>query len=390
VEDYSCRQWNSLPGPYRIPVHFLRFVFPDFRFADIPEGTQEEADRQIRLCLFNGIGTMTELAPNDPAAWVERIHVIERENLDAFSDPKPTALYPTRAEGVYCNRFGAARKTVLTLYNANKYRAAGQIVELPKTWAGYHWVDLLRCNELRVEKAGDGARAVLDLGPSDVAAIAMLPVKLKVRRDGERVWLVSPRTDPILRVVLVLADDQGVVRKQRPVAVDSVGFSLSEETDNGKYRAVLKYYEGGILRDLLSLPDLRTLDLAEDATASGSVRSDEALSVNGHRPGTYSLRWDDKERWVQLTWSTPQKFNVSALRFSQSEYSPQRYTYLISEDGTEWKVVADINREGKSYFDVRDKLPMVTTRFLRLQVHKGGPWGDATDIVRWRVFSSNE
>ncbi len=59
VEDYGCRQWNSKPQAYRIPVHFLRFVFPDMKFADIPEGTGEAFDRQVRMCLFNGIGTFT-------------------------------------------------------------------------------------------------------------------------------------------------------------------------------------------------------------------------------------------------------------------------------------------------------------------------------------------
>ena len=31
-------------------------------------------------------------------------------------------------------------------------------------------------------------------------------------------------------------------------------------------------------------------------------------------------------------------------------------------------------------------LPTVTTRFPRLRVFKGGPWGDASDIARWRVY----
>jgi hypothetical protein len=228
---------------------------------------------------------------------------------------------------------------------------------------------------------------VLELGPGDVAVIAALPVRLQVRREGERVWLTTPSPAADEQITLALADSSDLVRSQRPFSAAPEGFSLAEATGMGRYRAVLKLTQRGLLQDLLPLPELASLDLSEAAEATGAIQAADRdpRSVNGARPGAYSFNWDDPERWVQLTWPTHQTFNASELRCTQTEYSPQKYTYLTSPDGQEWRVLAEVNREGKPDFNVRDALPTVTTRFLRLHIHRGGPWGDHTAIVRWRV-----
>ncbi len=266
VEDYGCRQWNSKPQAYRIPVHFLRFVFPDMKFADIPEGTGEAFDRQVRMCLFNGIGTFTRLAASDQASWIERVHVVERDNRDAFNDMNPMPLVRTLAEGVYCNRFTSPAKTVFTLFNANRYRASGQMLVLPEARPGHHWVNLLRSSELRTDVGRWGARAVLDLGPGEVAAIARFPVLIAVRQDGDRMWLTSPRLAAGVKMVLTRVDGDGIVRKQEPMEAKPDGFSLAEITEEGKYRAVLKLYREGVLLDMMELPGAAALDLT-DVTA---------------------------------------------------------------------------------------------------------------------------
>lgn len=254
VEDYGCRQWTSLPKAYRIPVHFLRFVFPDMKFADIPEDTGEAVDRQVRMCLFNGIGTFTRLAATDAASWIERVHVVERDNRDAFNDRNPTPLVPTLAEGVYCNRFSSPAKTVFTVFNANEYRASGQLLDLPVAKPGHHWVDLLHGSELRTDAGRWGTRAVLDLEPGDVAAIARFPVLIAVRADGDRMRLTAPKLAAGEKMVLTLVGGDGIVRKQEPMEAKPDGFSLAGVTEKGKYRAVLKLYREGVLLDMLELP----------------------------------------------------------------------------------------------------------------------------------------
>lgn len=387
VEDYSCRQWNSKPKTYRIPVHFLRFAFPDVKFADIPEGTGEAVDRQVRMCLFNGIGTFTSLAPRNPAKWVERIHVVEKENRDAFNDMSPTPLVPTLVEGVYCNRFASPAKTIFTLFNANEYRAAGQVLNLPAAKTGHHWVELVRSRNLRTDEGRWGARAVLDMLPGDVAVIAEFPSILKLRMEGDRVWLTETRLNAGEKIVLVLVDEDGVIRETESCEAGPEGLSLAEATRSGEYQAVLKLYRDDLLVDMVELPSPALLDLSADAQASGSVRTEQAERVIGKSPGVYRLSGDEKERWVQLTWERPQPIAVSELRFSTGTYSPQTYTYLTSEDGIEWNTVAEVDRYGRPSFYVRDLLPGVTTRFLRLRINKGGVWADRSDIVHWKVFS---
>ena len=387
VEDYGCRQWVSQPKTYRVPVHFLRFVFPDFKFADIPEGTGEAVDRQVRMCLFNGIGTFTSLASRNPPSWVERIHVVERDNRDAFNDMRPTPLIPTLFEGVYCNRFASPAKTVFTLFNANEYRASGQVLNLPAVKPGHHWVELVRSRSLRTDEGRWGTRAVLDMLPGDVAVIAEFPLILKLCVQGDRVWLTETRLNAGEKIVLVLVDEDGVICETEPCEAGPEGFSLAEATRSGKYRAVLKLYRDDLLVDMVELPNPALLDLSADAQASGSVRTEEVDRVVGKSPGVYSLKSDDKERWVQLTWEKPQPIAVSELRFSTGTYSPQKYAYLTSDDGIEWRTAAEVDRDGNPSFLVRDLLPGLNTRFLRLQITKGGVWADRSDIVRWKIFS---
>ncbi|MHB1461266.1 MAG: hypothetical protein ACYC1M_08305 [Armatimonadota bacterium] len=389
VEDYSCVQFKTYPAAYRIPVHFMRFVFPEFKFADIPDGTPSEIDTQLKLCLFNGTGFMasTEEA-GVPGSWLGRIHAILRDHRDAFTELHPTPLVATLANGVYCNRFTSPTKTVFTLFNNNDYPVSGQVLSLPVT-ANRHWVDLLNLTVLRVDQTRQGARAVMQIAPTDVAVIASLPALLKMRRNGERVWVSVPKSPTADKISLDLLRQDGTLNESRLFTPPSQGFSLAEVTSNGKYRAVLKLYREGVMLDMLALPELSTLDLAPDAVVTGSVRSAEAKVLNKTAGGSYTLRWDDKPRWVQYTWSTPQTFNTSALRCANyfgDVYTPQIYRYLISDDGQKWKAISEINREGKTNFDTQDTLPLVTTRHLRLEIQKGGLWGDASEMVRWRIY----
>lgn len=389
VEDYTCVQLKNYPEAHRIPVHFMRFVFPEFKFADIPDGTQSEIDTQLKQCLFNGTGYMVSAEDaGRPESWLGRIHSIQRDNRDAFTELHPKPLVPTLASGVYCNRFTSVTKTVFTLFNNNDYPVSGQMLSLPAL-ANRHWVDLLNLTTLRVDQTREGARAVMQIAPRDVAVIAALPSLLKLRRVGERVWLTSPRTVGAEKIYLNLVNGNGIVRESRLFTPRSEGFSLAEVTSNGKYFAVLKLYREGVLLDMVALPELSSLDLAQDAAVTGSVRSAEAKVLNGKSPGSYTLRWDDKPRWVQYSWSTPQTFNTSALRCANyfgDVYTPQIYRYLISDDGQTWRAISEINREGKTNFDTQDPLPLVKTRYLRLEIQKGGLWGDASEMVRWRIF----
>ncbi len=170
-----------------------------------------------------------------------------------FQRMNPMPLVRTLAEGVYCNASLSA-KTVFTLFNANRYRASGQMLVLPEARPGHHWVNLLRSSELRTDVGRWGARAVLDLGPGEVAAIARFPVLIAVRQDGDRMWLTSPRLAAGVKMVLTRVDGDGIVRKQEPMEAKPDGSSLAEITEEGKYRAVLKLYREGVLLDMMELP----------------------------------------------------------------------------------------------------------------------------------------
>lgn len=388
VEDYTCVQFKDNPLAYRIPIHFMRFVFPDFKFADIPIGSQDEITRQLRLCLFNGTGNFCMEGAGKPESILERSHVILRDNRDAFTDLHPTPLVPTMAEGLYCNRFSSAEKTVYTLFNANDYLVSGQVLKLPVS-AKYHWIDVIRSSALRVDQTKEDSRAVMQIAPGDVAVIAAFPSIIKTKRVGERMWLTSPELVGNEKLYLDIIDRNGLVRERRPFTATSDGFSLADVTSMGKYLAAIKLYRDGVLRDVVALPDMTSTDLAEDADVTGSVRSTEAKVINGKAAGSYILNWDDKDRWVQYSWSVPQTFNLSCVRcanYNGDVYTPQIYRYLISDDGQNWKSVAEINREGNTNFNAQDPLPLVKTRFIRLEVKKGGLWADASEFLRWRIY----
>ncbi len=385
VEDYGCRQW-SLPI-YRIPVHLMRFVFPDVTFADIPEGAPVETDAQIRMCLFNGIGFMTGLVERtEPESWAARAARVLRENRDALRDLTPRPLIPTRMSGVYSNGFSASHKRLVTAFNANGYHVAGQLLNLPPAPSGSHWVDLLHGSELRTERSAGGLRAVLDLPPSGVAALAMLPKRITLERTGERLRIAADLSHPDESLELVELTRLGEPLRQYPVALPIDGVSLAALSKHGTLRLAIKLMHDGVLCDLMELPDLPGLDLAQDARITASVRTDQVDRVLQRAPGTFTFRWDDTERWMQLSWPVPQTFNTSHLRCSQMEYSPRIYRYLVSDDGQDWREVHAVQRPDAPQFDAYDRLPLTTARYLRLVIQQGGPWADASDVVRWRVF----
>ncbi len=389
VEDYTCVQLKSNPAAYRIPVHFMRFVYPDFKFADIPDGTPAEQELQLKMCLFNGTGSMSSgLAPLDSQSWLNRSHTILKENRDAFSDLHPTPLVSTMVNRVYCNRFTASNKRIYTLWNGNDYLVSGQLLVLPKA-NGEHWVDLLNNINLQIDASHSGDRAVTQIAPHDVAVIASFPQIIRFRRDGEHMWLTSPKLASGDELVLSLIKPDGAVAESKPFHANSSGFSLADISSDGRFRVVMKLYRNKLLRDVAVLPELNTLDIAIDAVPSGSVRSNETKPINGAAAGSYTLKWDDKVRWVQYAWKTPQRFNTSALRCASyfgDVYTPQIYRYLVSDDGQTWKPLLEVNKVGHTNFDDVDQLPTVTARYLRLEVVKGGIWADATEIERWRIY----
>ncbi len=384
VEDYGCRQW-SLPI-YRIPIHLMRFVFPDVTFADIPEGNPEEVDTQIRMCLFNGIGFMTGLLERtEPEGWAACAGRVLRENRDALRDMHPTPLAPTRMAGVYSNHFQAQQKLLVTAFNANGYRAAGQLLNLPQGPADIHWVDVIRCAEAVTEQSATGLRAVLDLPPSGVAALARLPVSMTLFRTGEHVTLSikDPQAADVFELVELTRN--GELLRQSPFPLTDSGFSLASLSQQGQLRLAVKRLRSGMLIDLLELPDLPALDLAQDAAITASVRPEQIDRVLQRAPGSFSFRWDDTERWMQLSWPMPQTFNASHLRCSQPEYSPRKYSYHVSDDGHHWREIHTVDRMDSPLFDAVDQLPLTTAKYLRLVIHQGGPWADASDFVRWRI-----
>jgi hypothetical protein len=154
TEEYFCRQesWSGRPF-YEIPVHFGRFVFPEFHFLQIPAGDADERLWQYKKTLFNGLGWHGPLVDSEVGPFRRTMTEILRENRKAFNTLHPEPLLPTRHPGVYANMFPSEEKTVVTLCNANDYPVAGALLAVDEP-DDRHWVDLVEVAEARVADVG--------------------------------------------------------------------------------------------------------------------------------------------------------------------------------------------------------------------------------------------
>ena len=147
-----------------VPLNVARFAFPDFKtieilYCDKPTGSWATG---VRWVFFNGEaiwleGKADEWFEPETRAEVRRCHAILREHRDAFTTLAPEPLVPTERAGVYANRFPAAGKTVVTLYNARHRTVRGPVLRLPHR-EGATYYDAWHHRPAEVVRDGDDRR----------------------------------------------------------------------------------------------------------------------------------------------------------------------------------------------------------------------------------------
>ncbi len=385
VLDYGCRQRPQNPGLYRAPVHLLRFVFPDFKFIDLPTGTPDEQIAQLREVLFNGNGAENYLDGTPHAAEAEALMQVLRQSRDAFKSLQATPLVPTTHDGVYANLFPTPTKTLLTVYNTNDYRVAGALVAVKQS-TDTHWVDMLAHRAVRVDRGS----AVLDLLPQHVAVIAGLPRMVKLEQHGLSYRVSAPEGT---RLQLVQMNDGDLPTETQMLEPLVAELDLASATRQGAHRVALRLWSADAVIDVVELPRVQDVDIARfcEISAAGpgetETAADPGAMVDGN-PGTvwphpWNAEWP---AWVQLDWQSPQSINLVQIRASEAVYMPLEYQIETSADGETWQVVAREEREkGRAEMVQTSTFATTTARHLRVVFTKGSHWAGRADIAGIQV-----
>ena len=406
-EGYGVRAYQKdIYGP---PIHFMRFLYPDFKYIDLRIGTAEEQRLQMKQILFNG--TAADMDPADHETFDAMAASIFHENVDAFTDPSPVPHVPTRQPGLYCNRFSARDKVLYTLWNDNDYPLSGAFIPLDIP-ADAHLVELIRKRELPTARVDHQAHVVVGVDAKDVAVVAVLPERIPWELHGMYATIDWDSVDGELLAVRLDEENrersqliigppvhapEGDAVRAGPFAVELApegpwadgALNLVEFTERGTYRPALKLLRDGNLADEAVLPELGAIDLAAFAEATavdtGKDHGRHPESVIRAGGGNWEFRWDDEPRpgWVQLEWQRPQTFNNVRMRFSKGVYSSRDYELQRSEDGEDWQSILRTNTD---VFVTDDRFEPVTARYLRVVFHQGGPWGNLVQLNKLHVF----
>lgn len=101
----------------------------------------------------------------------------------------------------------------------------------------------------------------------------------------------------------------------------------------------------------------------------------------------YATRWspvrDVKGAWLQLDLGAAQKFSRQELRFEYA-WKPYRFALEISDDGQQWRKLADHTEKSVTGSPVILDQP-ATARYLRLQFPADIPGRDVS-VFEWQVF----
>ncbi|MGD9498816.1 MAG: DUF6259 domain-containing protein, partial [Armatimonadota bacterium] len=371
VQDYGCRDAYHYPQWYSTPVHWLRFVYPDFKFFDIPAGVASEQAWQIRRVLFNGCGLCTSgRGPSATRGLERRATLLWRDHRDALSSEEVTPLLPTKHHAVYANRFGAGEKTIITVCNANEFPVAGELVALPVS-ADEHLVDVWQHREPPTRSAHGVEQVALQLGPRDVTVLARMPRVIEARQYG----LLFDVRAPGRRIALRRVGADGLAVPWRD-AHGEIAFDLLEASDEGRKRAVALATVDDVAADEVVLPPVGEVDVADFAAI--------ASSDNGGAISSGTVRWDlthDEEHpgWLELSWSQPQPINACHYRFSRGEYTPQDWSLEYRDADGAWATLADKTDGADDHFDA------IRTTALRIVVRSGGRWANRCSLVDWQV-----
>ncbi|MEA3402804.1 MAG: DUF6259 domain-containing protein [Armatimonadota bacterium] len=220
-----------------VPVNLFRFYFPECKVGDLDRGEGDSLDWQ----LFNA---MARFGAPQPPAYYRILH----ESSDLFEVGERRPLIPTLHERVYANRLSSQSKQITLLYNARGFTVEEPLVAAEPR-EGWHFMELLRCQELAPVPTDGGQALALKLRDGDVACIAHLPRRLSVEAAGEE--LRASVTGEVEGLTLALSSADGATLAERPAAAEAT-ISLPADADSPP--ACLKLLRDGRLIDAAPLP----------------------------------------------------------------------------------------------------------------------------------------
>ncbi|MHB9071289.1 MAG: discoidin domain-containing protein [Sedimentisphaerales bacterium] len=426
--DYNVRQFIQNPNFYAVPVHFLRFLYPDFKFFEITteSPTQAEVLKQFNWCMFNGVGPMgyylSDVSKHiSNEKYMMKLIKILSENEDAFGGTQMDMMLPVLQSGLYANSFAADEKVIYTFFNTNSYDISGEFLRTSGS-KGKHFVNLFE--DVSAPKLARGSTDIIvsAIKPDGVAVIAELPSLIKVERNGinfKVTWDCPGDAE-------ILINKPGYVEERANLVMDEYNNQL-RLSDNDKYSLSVVLFEKGSLKDKVIIPRLSDIDLAIYATVSTSNDKEETkssvmnaggtdfgikekLSSQNINDGDGLTKWtqiidkDNWPAWVILKWMTEQEFNTVAIKSEADTYMMQDYSLQYSKDGIEWsdipcanlqKEKAEKNKEQSLAYS--QTLPSnerievfqpVSAKYLRLKIITGGMWGGGANISSMEVYSN--
>jgi beta-xylosidase len=162
----------------------------------------------------------------------------------------------------------------------------------------------------------------------------------------------------------------------RQLCVDELKF-----TTDGRIEVVVPTHEGpSLVRNRLGGRDVLP------ATATASSVAGPHLAATCVLDDNYATRWcparDTKGAWLQLDLGTPQKFSRQEIRFEYA-WKPYRFALEISDDGQQWRKLADHMEKIVTGSPVVIEQP-AAARYLRLQCPDDVP-GREFSIFEWLV-----
>jgi hypothetical protein len=427
--DYNVRQCIQNPNFYAVPVHFLRFLYPDFKFFEImtdsPSPTQAEALKQFHWCLFNGVGPigyyLTDISKHiSNEKYMMKVIKILHENTDAFGGMQIEMMLPVLQSGLYANSFAADEKVIYTFFNTNAYDISGEFMKT-HGGKGKHFVNLFE--DVPAAKAAKGSNDIIvsAIKPDGVAIIAELPSLLKVERNGINFKVTWARPG----VAELVISKPGYVEERVKLVKDEY-YNQLKISDNDKYSLSVVLVENGVLKDKVIIPRLSGMDVARDATVSTSNDKEqiktsvmnksgtdfgikERLSSQNINDGDGLTKWtqvldnDNWPVWVILKWTTEQEFNTVVIKSEADTYMMQDYSLQYSKDGVEWsdipcnslqKEKAEKNKDPNLPYsqtlpasERTELFQPVSAKYLRLKIITGGVWGGGANISSFEVYS---
>jgi iron(II)-dependent oxidoreductase len=191
------------------PLNLNKFMKPDFAIFRVLQLAEGPLHRESAVAFFNGYGSeINTMRPGRPdwigeeLVYLGRTTKLLRESSSAFLDPGWEPLVPTLEDGLWANRWRDGGKTVWTVFSLRPEGYKGPLVEA-EVPEDAHLVSLWNHEELEPAVRDGKTYVPVDVAAFDAArlgtrlegnvdCLALLPILLHVRADGEMVTFEAP------------------------------------------------------------------------------------------------------------------------------------------------------------------------------------------------------